>query len=487
MADRAMISFSRRGIVLGATAAALARPALATKAPAFVLNDASGLNPTSVAKTWAPSAAETPGRLRDLLRAELRDAAAAGRPFTVGAARHSMGGQSLAAGGTAASLPAVELDLDTARLRYRVSAGARWRDVIARLDRAGFSPAVMQSNHDFGVAATFSVNAHGWPAPFAPHGSTVEAVTLMLADGTVLRCSRTENQELFRHAMGGYGLLGVILDLELAMVPNEALQPRFTTTSFDKLATAFMAGVSDPKTRMIYGRLSVDRAHFLKQALLVALATTPTSPHRLDDATPGRRLPPSLTRAVYRAQVGSDWGKRARWFAETALGPALASGLYARNALLNEPVSALRNTTRGRTDILHEYFVPPAHLAAFLDGCGRIIPAGGGDLLNVTLRYVRADRDSVLAYAPEERIAAVMSFSQQLTADAEAGMQSMTTGLIDLALSHGGSFYLPYRLHASRRQVLAAYPALPAFIETKRRHDPKALFRNMMWDRYCAA
>src|SRR5690606_34913423 len=98
------------------------------------------------------------------------------------------------------------LEADTARRTYRVAAGARWSSVIAKLDALGFSPAVMQSNNDFGVASTFAVNAHGWPVPFSGCGSTVRAVTMLLADGSLVTCSRSENAALFRHVMGGYGL-----------------------------------------------------------------------------------------------------------------------------------------------------------------------------------------------------------------------------------------------------------------------------------------
>jgi hypothetical protein len=44
--------------------------------------------------------------------------------------------------------------------------------------------------------------------------------------GKCVACSRTENGDLFRHAIGGYGLFGVITDLELDMVPNVLLTPR---------------------------------------------------------------------------------------------------------------------------------------------------------------------------------------------------------------------------------------------------------------------
>ena len=57
-------------------------------------------------------------------------------------------------------------------------------------------------------------------------------------------------------------------------------------------------------------------------------------------------------------------------------------------------------------------------------------------------------------------------------------------GLIDRALNLGGAFYLPYRLHARRDQVRAAYPRAEKFAERKRFYDPKLLFRNAMWDAY---
>jgi FAD/FMN-containing dehydrogenase len=50
---------------------------------------------------------------------------------------------------------------------------------------------------------------------------------MILAHGSVVPCSRTENVDLFRHAMGGYGLFGVITELERDMVPNALLTPRF--------------------------------------------------------------------------------------------------------------------------------------------------------------------------------------------------------------------------------------------------------------------
>ena len=104
----------------------------------------------------------------------------------------------------------------------------------------------------------------------------------------------------------------------------------------------------------------------------------------------------------------------------------------------------------------------------------------------MTLRYVDADSSSVLAYAPQPRIAAVMLFVQKRTAEADDDMRAMTVKLIDRTLAIGGSYYLPYRLHATREQLRAAYPRLDEFVAAKRRIDPQLRFRNALWDTYLA-
>ena len=97
-----------------------------------------------------------------------------------------------------------------------------------------------------------------------------------------------------------------------------------------------------------------------------------------------------------------------------------------------------------------------------------MIPASYQQLLNITLRYVNTDRDSVLAYATEPRIAAVLLFSQEKTVRGEADMARMTQALIERVLDIGGTYYLPYRPHASLAQLTRGYPRAAAFAASKR-------------------
>ena len=62
----------------------------------------------------------------------------------------------------------------------------------------------------------------------------------------------------------------------------------------------------------------------------------------------------------------------------------------------------------------------------------------------------------------------------------------MTQALIEAVQGIGGSYYLPYRPHASVAQFQAGYARAAEFAAFKRQHDPGLLFRNALWDKYIA-
>jgi FAD/FMN-containing dehydrogenase len=63
-------------------------------------------------------------------------------------------------------------------------------------------------------------------------------------------------------------------------------------------------------------------------------------------------------------------------------------------------------------------------------------------------------------------------------------MARMTRSLIDSVVELGGTYYLPYRLHATADQLRRAYPRVDEFVRRKLEADPKRIFRNAMWDSY---
>jgi FAD/FMN-containing dehydrogenase len=448
---------------------------------ALQVDDQSGLNATSVSQKLDLDVADPGGAstLTPLVAAPDRRP-----PVCIGGARHSMGGQSLPpAEGVAVTFRPPALAVGPQHDVYTAGAGCRWRDVINQLDPLGLSPRVMQSNCDFSIGGSISVNAHGWAVPRGPLGSTVRRLRVMLADGSRIHCSPTEEPQLFSACIGGYGLPAAILDADLVPAVNTLLEQTAEVLAADHFGDRFESRVHEPGVEMAYGRLSMARSSFMQEALLVSHAPLAGQTGALPPARTSGELD-GASRRLFRAQTGSDAGKRLRWWAETHLSP---SRVATRNSLMNVSVRSFAPFDDRRTDILHEYFVPPAALNTFLDECRRLIPGSDQDLLNCTLRWVEADQLSLLTFAPEARIALVMLFTEEKTAAAEADMQVLTRSLIDAALSVGGSFYLPYRLHARLDQVKRAYPGLERFVDLKRRWDPTLRYRNQMWDAWMAA
>lgn len=450
---------------------------IAPDGAAGTLNDASLLSETPVFRHIIRP--EDPGEaLLAALRAELKEAAAAGRPVAASAARHTMGGQAIPRGGQAITFDSGWLQPGTDS--YRVHAGARWHQVIAALDPLGLSPKVMQSNADFGVASTFSVGAHGWPTAFGPMGSTVRSVKMLLADGSHVTASRSENADLFAAAMGGYGLIGILTEMEVEAVPNLLLEPAFEVMEAEAFGTAFPAVVG--QVPMAYGRLNVDREAFFAEAMLVTYRPVEGEIPPVQ----GSGWLSRVSRHIFRAQVDNEWVKRRRWGIETGIGASLA-GPASRSSLMNEPVATLDDRDPSRTDILHEYFVAPERFGDFLAACRATIPQSYQELLNVTLRWVERDDTAMLSYAPSgPRIAAVLLFSQEMSVRAEGDMARMTRALIDAVAGIGGAYYLPYRLHATQAQFRTVYPRAADLVSLKRRVDPGLLFRNALWDTYLA-
>jgi FAD/FMN-containing dehydrogenase len=457
------------------------RPVSDDLPPGYV-DDMSRLNKTHVAEVWDipddPTEAEQ--QLRDLLHRAQRDHL----HVSIAGARHSMGGHTIYPEGVYLNmLPFKRMDLDADRKILHVGAGARWADVIAFLDPKGFSVSIMQATHNFSVGGSLSVNCHGWQHERSPIASSVESFRLMKAGGEIVRCSREENAELFRLTLGGYGLFGVILDVDLRVVPNAAYFPEAPlVVPTQEYVRRFREQVKQyGDVTMAIGRLDIDPDSkvFLHKAVITLFRPTAKPIPALKSPGYG-----TLRREALLAEIGSDAGKHMRWDLELAAGEKIKHQVFSRNQLLNEDAELFQGHKAESTEILHEYFIPAQAFERFLEQVRVIVPRHQGDLLHVTIRDVNRDRDIWLNYAAQDMFAFVMLFSQTRNDDGEKRMEAMTRELIDAALASEGTFYLPYRLHATPEQFHRAYPMGRAFFEKKRQYDPDELYQNQFYVKY---
>ncbi len=443
-----------------------------------------GVNDASRMTTNRPGPIFRPSGDQATATAEISALVRSGTKISISGARHSMGGHTFSEGATVIDMCTVDsLSLDESRNILTAGAGAEWHEVIAFLNQHGRSVSVMQSNNDFTVGGSLSVNCHGWQNDSQPIASTVESFTIITADGAVRQCSRRRNPELFSLALGGYGLFGVITEVNLRVVPDaiyraraEIIPTRDYLATYRKLTKGGNAG-------MAYGRISPAPDHFLSEAIVTVLEHT--------DATAPKppllpRTKAALSRMVFRGGGGSGFGKNFRWAMEKRFGET-GGGLHRRNRILDEPSRLYSNRDRTRAEILHEYFVPVGNLEAFLTRARKILPEYPEmDLLNITVRNVERDDDSFLRYAGTEVFGLVMLFNHRRTTEADTTMAALTRELTDAALACGGTYYLPYRPHATPAQFLRSYPQARRFAALKCKYDPNLVFTNRFWETYLA-
>jgi len=368
-------------------------------------------------------------------------------PVSIAGAKHSMGGHTIAPDGVRIDmLPFKKLSLDTTTGILTAGAGALWAEVIPYLNRYGRAVRVMQSDNAFSVGGSVSVNCHGWQHNTPPIASTVVSFRILTADGQLLQCSRQKNQELFSLALGGYGLFGVILEVDLQTVPNEVYSYHRQQMPSQEYLDYYRQYVDEnPKVRMVFGRLNVDKEDFLEKATLNYFQYELPAGKNHPLPSPGFT---GLKQTIFEGTKGDDYGKKLRWDLEGVVAKTMLGSTYSRNQIMNESPAFFLNQDPKRTDILHEYFIPRRNFNSFIQALQRIVPHHQTDLLNVTIRNVYKDEDTFLNYAREEVFAFVLFFNQPISAEAEADMTGLTRELVAAAHGLNGVYYLPYRLHA---------------------------------------
>lgn len=454
---------------------------------------------TDVSRLHAPHQPERvlkvssdPAKAEKELRELLAEARTKRTHVSIAGARHSMGGQTLGQDGCL-TVDMLGLDYvgqvfehpgDPQRRWVTVGAGARWKDILPKLSKEGYAPKVMQSNSDFSIGGSLSVNCHGWQHNSEPIASTVDSIRIMTADGVVRRCSRHENSQLFSLALGGYGLFGVILEATLEVIPDQYYMAKQKHAKASDYVSTFESMAGSSANGMAYGRISTAPGSFLSESAVVVLKPTEAPAKSRRSVIPESWMQ-GVKRGVFRSTVGSGRGKNFRWDMEKRYGET-GGQVLKRSVILSEPAALYGNRNPKATEILHEYFVPKTRLADFLDRMKAIhqkMPCP--DLLNITVRNVKTDHTARLRYAREEVFGLVMLFHQRRDSpQQEQEMVQYTQAMVDAVLACGGTYYLPYRLHARQDQFERAYPMAKQVFALKRRYDPQGIFQNLFYQRY---
>lgn len=404
-------------------------------------------------------------------------------PISIGGGRYSMGGQTATPDGTQIDMREFHgvVSIDTAARIAVVRSGTRWYELQAVLDTLGLAVKIMQTYNTFTVGGALSVNAHGRYIGQGPLIRSVREITLVLADGSVVTASPTQNPELFFGAVGGYGALGVIAHVTLELAENSRVKRDDETMPVADYLSYFRKNVRDDSLVIFHNADVYPPAY--EKAHLVSYRKTNDSVTITDRLLP-RDQNDFRHRAAYSMMSSWSLGKKVR---EYVLDPYLYrdSPVTWRNYEASYDVSELEPNSRERdTYVLQEYFIPVDSLMVFVPRMRAVFQKHDVNVVNVSIRHALPDPGSNLAWAPNEVFAFVVYYKQRTGPDALREVATWTRELIDNVIVSGGRYYLPYQPVATRDQFARAYPNSKALFETKRKVDPTGKFTNALWDLY---
>lgn len=178
----------------------------------LTINDVTQINPINVNRLIIPKTTD-----------EIRNAILNSKgPISIGGGKYSMGGQTSFENSLHIDMRKFNkvLNLDTINKTVTVQPGIIWIDLQNIIDKYNLSIKIMQTYSNFTVGGSMSVNCHG---RYIGHGSIVSSIIslkVLTANGEIINASRTENYEVFKSVIGGYGAIGVIVEATLQLTDN---------------------------------------------------------------------------------------------------------------------------------------------------------------------------------------------------------------------------------------------------------------------------
>jgi len=449
------------------------------------------LNATEVARVVRP---ESVAAVQEAVRSAIRE----GRSLAIAGGRHAMGGQQFAAGADLLDMTGLNrvVEFDAERGEIEAEAGILWPDLIAWLHSAQEDHAhpwgivQKQTGADrLSLGGALSANVHGRVLGRAPIVADVAAFTLVDADGKLRRCSRLEHADLFRLAIGGYGLFGPIVSVRLRLTPRTKVRREVTVQSVDSVVARLEAHADAGRG---YGdfQFAIDPAgnDFLREGICSCYVRVPD-----DDAIPEGQ------RALSRA----EWEEL---YVLTHADPRRATDAYTRHYLATDgqlhwsdlhqladyhdgyhaAVDVRLGAQAPGSEMISELYVPRGDLAAFMADVAADFRKHGTPVIYGTVRLIERDDESFLAWAREPWACIIFNLHIDHTPEGIALAEDAFRRLIDRALAYGGSYYLTYHRWATRAQVVAAYPNFIEFLREKLRRDPAEVFTSDWYRHYRA-
>ncbi|QOP46426.1 FAD-binding protein [Sulfurimonas paralvinellae] len=435
------------------------------------INDVTTLNPVKVAGVLYPQSIE-----------EIQDIVKNYKSISVGGGHYSMGGQTACKNSVHVDMREYNkiLHLDTEKKEITVNAGITWKEIQKEIDKYDLSISIMQTYSNFTVGGSLSVNVHGRYIGAGPLALSIKEFRFIDVNAEEQKASREKNREYFEMLVGGYGSIGIVTDITLCLAENVNVKQINKKMRVSEYLQNLDFITKDEKS--VFHNADIYPPHYNKVNSVTWVKTE-------DAVTQKKRI--QDVRKFYPLEMYALWA-----ISSTPFGPLRREYLYdkvifakprvyKRNYEASYDVAELEPLSRkNSTYVLQEYFIPKENAESFIQKIAKVFVAYNANILNISIRHSIANTDSLLSWSRSEVLAFVVYYKQGTSQKEKDAVAVWTRKAIDAAISEGGTYYLPYQPHATKEQLLQAYPNFEVFAKKKKEFDPEYKFRNSLFEKY---
>jgi decaprenylphospho-beta-D-ribofuranose 2-oxidase len=378
-------------------------------------------------------------------------------------------------GGAVVRLAPGPILLDPASSTVTVGAGVSLDELLRHIVPRGFFVPVTPGTRFVTIGGAIASDIHGKnhhaDGTFGQH---VDAITMLLADGSVRTVTPASDPELWWATIGGMGLTGLIVDATVRLLPIEtsrcvvdteriadldALIERMTAT--DEAYRYSVAWIDLVATGANLGRSVLTSGdHATYDELLEGMPRAADDPLAFD---PGSlvSIPPGVPNVLNRLAVRAF---NELWYRKA---PRAHRSLESITGFFH-PLDMVGDWNRlyGRAGFLQYQFVVPFEAVDTLRAIVATVAASGHASFLAVLKRFGPENDGLLSFPTS---------GWTLTLDLPAGVAGLGGLVADLdrrVLDAGGRHYLAKDAAATPEVIRAGYPRLDEWREIRRRVDP---------------
>ncbi|WP_144394208.1 FAD-binding protein [Pleionea sediminis] len=418
------------------------------------------------------------------------------RIIAVAGGRHAMGGQQFANDEWLLDMTEYNqvIEFDHSSGQIKVQAGIQWPELIRRYhvlqhnDGIKWGIAQKQTGADrLTIGGAIAANIHGRGLAMKPFIQDVVELTLVNANGNLVRCSRDENYALFKRVIGGYGLFGVVAEVTIQLQQRQKVKRIVEALNLNQLPDFINQRIREGA---LYGDFQFAIDPESDDFLTVGICSC-YLPVRNETPIPKKQL--RLSKKRWMQLLGLAHHQKTKAFEQfkefylKSNNQLYWSDTHQLSIYLDDYHTALdkqMDSCCPGSEMITELYVPKDQLISFMENCKEKLRELSADIVYGTVRFIKQDDESSLAWAKEDFACIIFNVHTDHNAEGIEKSKVVLKTLIDNAIEHQGNYFLTYHRFADKNQVTKCYPQMPNFLADKLRWDPKERFQSDWYNHY---